>query len=204
LTKITSEKTDEDHIFECECYDPLSLLGFGIHSYFVLLTRLFYLFSLLTIAHIPLAFNYASMQTELEHPGGLTGLSLASLGQAETKCAQQRQDDELFIIDCNHGVVTDIVSIGVFKVGSDAFTANVCNSDIFAAYDNGRNDCYGVSERDGALFKYVENTCVGNKRCFPSEADINLLSNRPNTCAIDPDSRLFIQYTCKETPKVLE
>jgi hypothetical protein len=93
--------------------------------------------------------------------------SIATLGQAETRCTNSKYKSNSFMIDCKYGVISQIESFGVFQMSSEADNENVCHSRVLDQIDTGLEPgCLGLSDPENYLRKELSAQCLGKKTCF--------------------------------------
>ena len=82
--------------------DPVKRLGFGIVSYFSMVKTYIVLFSILTVIHIPVMYQYSnySVIAGTKQDKGFASYSLGNLGQSSTKCQSVRLVGDSILLGC--------------------------------------------------------------------------------------------------------
>lgn len=111
--------TDETGFESSE--DPVNHFGFGIVSYFSLISTMIFLFLVLTIIHIPIIRAYSSYnnyETEIQDRR-FKLLSLGNMGFAEPRCIHSGLSADKTILSCKTGQIHDIVDFGFLSYAED-------------------------------------------------------------------------------------
>lgn len=171
--------------------DPLKELGPGISSFHWLLTRLFALFVVLYLVHIPVMNIFLDYDEYDDHPsaGYSVHRSLGNMGFARTECdvfpiikGQQRD------LKCASGKITKLVDWGM---QSHSDSVNQCRK-------RSSNICNGVLN-DAAFQKFFADSCHDKDFCSIQDLNNYLLKDSLTDKCGKKDSKIFIQYMCKQT-----
>ena len=121
--------------------DPLGRLGYGVMSYFNLITTFLVIFFLLACAHIPMMYEYHSwldLDGDSDTPF-LASLSIGNLGMSMPFCLTMKMVGEQVPLDCDTGLIAEVNHVGVLGFGSEADSKGLCASGV--TQDDTGNDC---------------------------------------------------------------
>ena len=106
-----------------EFNDPQRALGAGISSYHQQLVHFFFLFLVLTLAHIPALMIYDSYNF-FDDDNSLLSFSMGNLGFSENKCIIESMEGALGFtqrmnLECTSGKITKLESYGITTIFED-------------------------------------------------------------------------------------
>ena len=134
-------------------------IGPGISSYHKQMMRLFLLFALLTIIHIPVIFIYGTNNFYDDSVGFIMKRSVGNLGYSQTHCeSTSLMNSQSHSLECKTGSITSLESWSILT--SDE------NHDTCVRKDNGKCNQF----LDDKKFKDTFNTdCMNKTNCVISD-----------------------------------
>ena len=88
-------------------------LGAGIGSYHAILVRLFYLFLILFLIHLPVMWTFQSFDFYDKHVGFIIKRSLGNMGFSMTQCQSSLlMKDHGEVLQCNAGTISSLIDWG--------------------------------------------------------------------------------------------
>ena len=97
--------------------DPFILLGYGINSFFDLMSQLFWFAIFVTIFFTPLMTEFANQKGLVHEPRYIFNqFSLGNMGGSNIQCSQHGLSDNSFVAECFNGVLsTDKAKFGILS-----------------------------------------------------------------------------------------
>ena len=123
--------------------DPFILLGYGINSFFDLMSQLFWFAIFVTIFFIPLMTEFYNQKGLKHEPRYVFNqFSLGNMGGSDIQCSQHSLSDGLFVAECIHKVLnTTKAKYGVLSTELDKQTYCRDNATWSVPSNKGRANC---------------------------------------------------------------
>ncbi|CAI2370761.1 unnamed protein product [Moneuplotes crassus] len=175
-------------------YKDLSVLGFGVYSFFYILEMLMILFAVLSLLSFFTMFLYSYYGDSKYSTSLFDYIEMGNLGYSSSFCKDVPLGVGQMTVDCPTGVISQIESYGVTPSNGRYLDGCKPNEDTWK--------CEGVYSAE-YVQEYIEEECIGRKSCLIETRSFVDLRAEPPEC-VDYTSQFFIQLFCYLPEKELE